>query len=112
MLSLPIDLPRAGYGDRQYEIATAFRCVMVRRGIPMSPMTYAWSCPYEMEFPYPFIAPSNAYWPASTLPTLPSLSASSASGDVEALARENAALRARVAELEAALAAASAATTA
>lgn len=28
-----------GYGDRQYEIATSYRCVMVRRGIPMSPMT-------------------------------------------------------------------------
>jgi hypothetical protein len=133
-----------GYGDRQYMIATAYRCVMVRRGIPMSPMvrgrgmsggggsrwtpstpphrasvtafthrpplpspthlqTYAWSCPFEMEFPYPALPPSTEWWPASTTPTAAVTGASASA----ALAAENAALKARVAELEAQLAATS-----
>ena len=75
---------------------------MVRRGIPMSPMTYAWSCPWEMEFPYPAIAPSNTWWPASTLPT--AAAGHGATEREQQLAADNAALRARVAELELALA--------
>lgn len=60
--------------------------------------TYAWSCPFELEFPYPALPPSTEWWPASTVPTAVHTSA---------LAAENAALKARVAELEAQLAATS-----
>ena len=91
----------------------------------------SWSCPFEMEFPYPAIAPSTNWWPSSTFPTagqaeqegqqkhaavriqpLDSTTAVKASalgqreGSATAtgLAAENAALKARVAELEAQLA--------
>lgn len=50
-----------GQGDREYVLGTGHRCVLVRRGLPVSAQVYAWSCDFEAGNVYP-LPPISARW--------------------------------------------------